>query len=116
MESEFLLVLMAAAEGRVALEQLRSALGPGGGEVFASAGYPGVYETGQPICGIAEAEATGAGCIHAGSGGEGSDGLRPRAEGGRGDRSGRRSRCSDQKRVQGGIEDRFPGGCITGQI
>jgi phosphoribosylamine---glycine ligase len=74
MESEFVPALMAAAEGRVAAERLRWRSGPSVCVVLASAGYPGVHETGKPICGIAEAEATGAVVFHAGTR-EGLDGL-----------------------------------------
>jgi phosphoribosylamine--glycine ligase len=67
MQSDFLPALMAAAEGRVGDERLEWRSGPSVCVVLASAGYPGSYETGKPIRGIAEAEATGATVFQAGT-------------------------------------------------
>jgi phosphoribosylamine--glycine ligase len=67
MQSDFLPALMAAAEGRVGAERLDWRTGPSVCVVLASAGYPGAYESGKPIHGIAEAEATGATVFQAGT-------------------------------------------------
>jgi phosphoribosylamine---glycine ligase len=67
MESDFVPVLMAAAEGRLSGVKLAWRSGPSVCVVVASAGYPGSYETGKPIAGIAEAEAAGATVFHAGT-------------------------------------------------
>jgi phosphoribosylamine--glycine ligase len=67
MQGDFLPALMAAAEGRVAGERLAWNPGPSVCVVLASAGYPGAYETGKEIRGIAEAEATGATVFQAGT-------------------------------------------------
>jgi phosphoribosylamine--glycine ligase len=67
MQSDFLPALIAAAEGRVAGEHLQWRTGPSVCVVLASGGYPGAYETGKAIHGIAEAEATGATVFQAGT-------------------------------------------------
>jgi phosphoribosylamine---glycine ligase len=67
MESDFLPALMASAEGRLAGQRLAWRSGPSVCIVLASGGYPGAYETGKPIRGIANAEATGATVFHAGT-------------------------------------------------
>jgi phosphoribosylamine--glycine ligase len=67
MQSDFLPALMAAAEGRVGDARLEWRSGPSVCVVLASAGYPGSYETGKPIRGIAEAEAAGATVFQAGT-------------------------------------------------
>jgi phosphoribosylamine--glycine ligase len=74
MQSDFLPALMAAAEGRVGDARLEWRSGPSVCVVLASAGYPGSYETGKPIRGIAEAEATGATVFQAGTR-AGADGI-----------------------------------------
>jgi phosphoribosylamine--glycine ligase len=67
MESDFVPVLMAAAEGRLSGVKLAWRTGPSVCVVVASAGYPASYETGKPIAGIAEAEAAGATVFQAGT-------------------------------------------------
>jgi phosphoribosylamine--glycine ligase len=67
MESDFVPALMAAAEGRLGDVKLAWRAGPSVCVVLASGGYPGTYETGKEITGIAEAEATGATVFHAGT-------------------------------------------------
>ncbi len=67
MQSDFVPALVAAAEGRLAGERLQWRAGPSVCVVLASRGYPGAYETGKPITGIREAEATGATVFHAGT-------------------------------------------------
>jgi len=67
MESGFAGPLMAAAEGRLRGVKLVWRTGPSVCVVLASAGYPGAYETGKEISGIAEAEATGATVFQAGT-------------------------------------------------
>ena len=67
MQSDFVPVLMAAAEGRLAGTRLEWRAGPSVCVVMASAGYPGAYESGKPISGIAEAEALGTVVFHAGT-------------------------------------------------
>jgi phosphoribosylamine--glycine ligase len=67
MQSDFLPVLLAAAEGRLAGQRLEWRTGPSVSVVLASAGYPGPYDSGKPIHGIAEAEATGATVFQAGT-------------------------------------------------
>ena len=70
--------------------------GPSVCVVLASGGYPGAYETGKPIRGIEDAEATGATVFHAGTrhgtGGP-RDRRRPRAG-----RHGRRRRPGERHR------------------
>jgi phosphoribosylamine--glycine ligase len=67
MQSDFLPALIAAAEGRLAGTRLEWRAGPSVCVVMASAGYPGAYESGKPISGIAEAEALGTAVFHAGT-------------------------------------------------
>jgi len=67
MESDFVPVLMAAAEGRLSETKLAWRTGPSVCVVLASAGYPGSYESGKPIAGIEEAEAAGATVFQAGT-------------------------------------------------
>jgi len=67
MECDFVPALMAAAEGRLAGTRLTWRSGPSVCVVMASGGYPGAFETGRPIRGIAEAEATGATVFQAGT-------------------------------------------------
>lgn len=67
LESDLAPVLLAAAEGHLASVKLRWRSGPSVCVVLASGGYPGPYETGQPIQGIEAAEALGATVFHAGT-------------------------------------------------
>jgi phosphoribosylamine--glycine ligase len=67
MESDFVPVLMAAAEGRLAGEKLEWRTGPSVCVVLASGGYPGAFETGKEIRGVDAAEATGASVFQAGT-------------------------------------------------
>jgi phosphoribosylamine---glycine ligase len=67
-------VLMAAAHGELDRCQLDWRTGPSVCVVLASGGYPGPYETGKPIHGIANAEALGATVFHAGTR-EGANGV-----------------------------------------
>ncbi len=67
MQSDFVPALAAAAEGRLTGTRLEWNPGPSVCVVLASGGYPGSYETGKPITGIAQAEATGATVFHAGT-------------------------------------------------
>lgn len=67
MASDFLPALMAAAESGIAGCRLDWRPGPSVCVVLASQGYPGAYETGHPIRGIAEAEATGTTVFQAGT-------------------------------------------------
>ena len=67
MQSDFVPALMAAAEGRLSGTRLEWRTGPSVCVVMASAGYPGAYESGKPISGIAEAEALGTVVFHAGT-------------------------------------------------
>ena len=67
MESDFVPALMAAAEGRLGGMKLAWRTGPSVCVVLASAGYPGSYETGKPIAGIADARAAGATVFQAGT-------------------------------------------------
>jgi phosphoribosylamine---glycine ligase len=60
-------VLMAAAHGELDRCKLEWRTGPSVCVVLASGGYPGSYETGKPIHGIANAEALGATVFHAGT-------------------------------------------------
>jgi phosphoribosylamine--glycine ligase len=74
MQGDFVPALLAAAEGRLASERLTWRPGPSVCVVLASGGYPGTYETGKPIHGIEQAEATGATVFQAGTR-EGMSGL-----------------------------------------
>jgi phosphoribosylamine---glycine ligase len=67
MASDFVPVLMAAAEGRLAGVRLEWKADPSVCVVLTSGGYPGAFETGKPIYGIAEAEAEGATVFQAGT-------------------------------------------------
>ena len=67
MSCDFLPALMAAAEGRLGGTRLEWRTGPSVCVVMASAGYPGSYDTGKAIGGIADAEALGAVVFHAGT-------------------------------------------------
>jgi phosphoribosylamine---glycine ligase len=67
MTSDLLPILIAAADGRLAGHKLEWRTGPSVCVVLASAGYPGAYEFGREIRGIADAEATGATVFHAGT-------------------------------------------------
>src|ERR1017187_10514213 len=67
MSSDFVPALMAAAEGRLSGTRLEWRAGPSVCVVMASAGYPGAYQAGKAIGGIAEAEARGAVVFHAGT-------------------------------------------------
>jgi phosphoribosylamine--glycine ligase len=60
-------VLMAAAQGRLAGHRFEWRTGPSVCVVMASGGYPGAFETGKEIRGVAEAEATGAAVFQAGT-------------------------------------------------
>jgi phosphoribosylamine--glycine ligase len=67
LKSDLAPALMAAAERRLAGTKLEWQPGPSVCVVMASGGYPGEYETGMPITGVAAAEATGATVFHAGT-------------------------------------------------
>jgi phosphoribosylamine---glycine ligase len=67
MSCDFVPALMAAAEGRLSGARLEWRAGPSVCVVMASAGYPGAYETGKAIVGIADAEARGATVFQAGT-------------------------------------------------
>jgi phosphoribosylamine--glycine ligase len=67
MASDLVPALMAAATGGLAGVKLEWHADPTLCVVLASGGYPGPFETGKPIHGIAEAEATGATVFHAGT-------------------------------------------------
>jgi phosphoribosylamine--glycine ligase len=67
MRSDFVPALMAAAEGTLAGTQLEWRPGPSVCVVLASGGYPGAYQSGKPITGIAEAEQEGAVVFQAGT-------------------------------------------------
>jgi phosphoribosylamine---glycine ligase len=67
MASDFVPALMAAATGGLAGGKLEWHADPTVCVVLASGGYPGRFETGKPIHGIAEAEAAGATVFHAGT-------------------------------------------------
>jgi phosphoribosylamine--glycine ligase len=67
MASDFVPVLMAAANGSLAGATLEWRRGPSLCVVLASGGYPGSNETGKPIHGVEAAEATGATVFHAGT-------------------------------------------------
>lgn len=67
MTSDFVPALMAAAEGKLGGAQLEWRPGPSVCVVLASAGYPGAYESGKPIRGIAAAEKRGVTVFQAGT-------------------------------------------------
>ena len=67
MASDFVPLLMAAAEGKLGGARIDWKSAPSVAVVLASGGYPGTYETGKPITGIAEAEGLGATVFHAGT-------------------------------------------------
>jgi phosphoribosylamine---glycine ligase len=67
MASDFVPILMAAAEGNLGSAKIEWRPGPSVCVVLASGGYPGSYETGKPISGIEAAEAAGATVFHAGT-------------------------------------------------
>jgi phosphoribosylamine--glycine ligase len=67
MASDFVPALLAAAEGKLATTRLDWRSAPSVCVVMASGGYPGAFDTGKPITGIAEAEATGATVFQAGT-------------------------------------------------
>ena len=66
LQSDLASVLLAMAEGGLDQVQLEWSPEPAVCLVLASGGYPGEFETGFPITGIDEAEATGATVFHAG--------------------------------------------------
>ncbi len=67
MSSDFVPALIAAAEGKLGGCKLEWASGASVCVVMASGGYPRKFESGKPIRGIAEAEATGATVFQAGT-------------------------------------------------
>jgi phosphoribosylamine---glycine ligase len=67
MASDLVPALMAAATGELAGARLEWHLEPTVCVVLASGGYPGSFESGKPINGIAEAEAAGTTVFHAGT-------------------------------------------------
>ncbi len=67
MASDLAPVLIAAANSELESLKLEWRTGPSVCVVLASGGYPDAYETGKPIYGIPEAEATGAMVFHAGT-------------------------------------------------
>src|SRR5580658_3249717 len=67
MASDVVPALMAAATGELAGGKLEWYPDPAVCVVLASAGYPGSFESGKPIRGIADAESTGATVFHAGT-------------------------------------------------
>ncbi len=67
MASDFVPVLMAAAEGSLEGMRLEWKPDPSVCVVMASGGYPGAFETGKPVQGIEEAEAAGATVFQAGT-------------------------------------------------
>jgi phosphoribosylamine--glycine ligase len=67
MASDFVPALLAAATGGLAGVKFEWHADPTVCVVLASGGYPGAFEAGKPIHGIAEAEATGATVFHAGT-------------------------------------------------
>lgn len=67
-DGDVLQLLLAASQGAIAtLPAPRKPKGSAAVIVLASAGYPGNYEVGKVVHGIAEAEATGAQVLHAGT-------------------------------------------------
>jgi len=73
MASDFVPILMAAATGELAGAKLDWHPDPTVCVVLTSGGYPGAFESGKAIHGIAQAEATGATVFHAGTKLAGSD-------------------------------------------
>jgi phosphoribosylamine--glycine ligase len=67
MQSDFAPILLAAAEGKLTTARIEWRSDPSVCVVLASGGYPGGYETGKPITGIQEAEASGAVVFQAGT-------------------------------------------------
>jgi phosphoribosylamine--glycine ligase len=67
MASDFVPLLMAAADGGLAGAKIEWKPGPSVCVVLASAGYPGAYESGKEIHGITAAELTGATVFQAGT-------------------------------------------------
>jgi phosphoribosylamine--glycine ligase len=67
MASDFVPALMAAANGDLAGGKLEWRQDPAVCVVLASGGYPGSFESGKTIHGIAQAAATGATVFHAGT-------------------------------------------------
>jgi phosphoribosylamine--glycine ligase len=67
MASDFVPILMAAATGELAGAKLDWHPDPTVCVVLTSGGYPGAFESGKAIHGIAQAEATGATVFHAGT-------------------------------------------------
>ncbi len=67
LRSDFAQTLLSAASEQFASARLDWGPDPSVCVVMASGGYPGAYSTGEPITGIAEAEATGAIAFHAGT-------------------------------------------------
>ena len=67
MASDFVPALEAAASGRLRGEKIEWRAGASVCVVMASGGYPGKYESGKLICGIEDAEATGATVFQAGT-------------------------------------------------
>jgi phosphoribosylamine--glycine ligase len=66
MQSDLVPILLAAAEGKLATARIEWRADPSVCVVMASGGYPGAYETGKPVTGIQEAEASGAVVFQAG--------------------------------------------------
>lgn len=67
LETDLAPVLLAASHGELNSLKLEWRPGPSVCVVLASCGYPGAYETGKPIDGIAAAEAAGATVFHGGT-------------------------------------------------
>ena len=67
MESDLVPLLEAAADGRLGGAKIAWKPGPSVCVVMASAGYPGSYESGKEIAGVAAAELAGATVFHAGT-------------------------------------------------
>ncbi len=67
MASDFVPLLLASAEGKLANARIDWRPEPSVCVVLASGGYPRAFETGKPITGIEDAEATGATVFHAGA-------------------------------------------------
>lgn len=67
MASDFMPLLLASAEGKLAGAHIDWRTEPSVCVVLASAGYPGSVENGKPITGIEDAEAAGATVFHAGT-------------------------------------------------